>query len=40
MKSIFRWLVSLSLFASFFNALPAQAANTTYYVSTSGRRFK
>ena len=36
MKSIFRWLVSLSLFASFFSALPAQAANTTYYVSTSG----
>ena len=40
MKPIYRWLVILSLFASFFNALPAQAANTTYYVSTVRRRFK
>jgi len=36
MKTVLRLFVILSLFASFFNALPVQAANTTYYVSTSG----
>ncbi|NTU64452.1 MAG: hypothetical protein HGB05_13900, partial [Chloroflexi bacterium] len=36
MKTIFRWLVILIFCASFFNARPVRAANTTYYVSTSG----
>ena len=30
---VLRLLIVLSLFASFFSALPARAANTTYYVS-------
>jgi uncharacterized repeat protein (TIGR01451 family) len=37
MTTTLRLLVILGLFASFFNAaLPARAANTTYYVSMSG----
>ncbi len=35
MKTPLRLLIVLSLFASFFSAQPARAANTTYYVSMS-----
>jgi uncharacterized repeat protein (TIGR01451 family) len=36
MKIALHLFVVLSLLASLFNALPARAANTTYFVSTSG----
>src|SRR5512139_2393707 len=36
MKTALRWLIIVSWCAAFFSVPPARAANTTYYVSTSG----